>query len=742
MKAIHPDEATLLRSVIGELPERRQAELGRHVSRCRPCGTNRAATRRLHERLSAAGDLLAFAAGDVFAARPGSGSAGQPGGRASAQSLKTALERLVGEKERLLAAIESDASKAARGLDLDDGACRLAAAHVLEEALMGDPSKRFAEFAAGVAGRKTTDMEEAEAVVPREQLRALSHLVRGNSTLFAGRPRDAATDFRTAWSEFGAFDAPEHLCAWAEIAESLRRSYEGRAVEGRVLAERALETFERYGLDRGIVRARHALAVAQYTAGEFREAHRGFRAVIVLKDATGLDRARGVSGAAFCLAARGRFHDAAKEYSRVRRKLRGEGAQAEQSLLQGEMKIALGTAGRWHPRADGLAAFALPEAAGAFHARRLATEIVKTAVEEGLEKAKELLGEIEADPSRGYAYLYVCQLAMIKASNDPARYVKFAKAISEATRSMPYLKDEGPTQPVCREQVLGEEALLESNALNFLGSPLEAREAARRARLHFVSAEGNAFAMALADYFEGSAASVSCDYAGAWKLLRAAQDEFLNYGQENWQGRAEAAIGTNLMNRGSTQSAVVSFDSALRILHPERDEVAYASTLVNRGYSLVQLSRLDAARATYAKALSMTRRLGMTVNVLMIRTGLAMIDLKSGKLSRAFMLFEKLADEAQSLDLAVDIVCARLRAAECLGRMGRNQEMLDRVAHLITAPEVEFLRHDQALREFFKSVENRTVNHEFLAHIARFVEARDRGARAAYRPFKLVANGN
>ncbi|HMA28570.1 MAG TPA: hypothetical protein VKS23_01790, partial [Thermoanaerobaculia bacterium] len=76
--------------------------------------------------------------------------------------------------------------------------------------------------------------------------------------------------------------------------------------------------------------------------------------------------------------------------------------------------------------------------------RQLAAEIVKAVSEEGLEKAKELLGKIEADPSRGYAYLYACQLAMPKVSSDPARYIEFAQAITEATRSLPYLKDKGP----------------------------------------------------------------------------------------------------------------------------------------------------------------------------------------------------------------------------------------------------------------------------------------------------------
>jgi tetratricopeptide (TPR) repeat protein len=379
--------------------------------------------------------------------------------------------------------------------------------------------------------------------------------------------------------------------------------------------------------------------------------------------------------------------------------------------------------------------------------RQFAAEIVKAVSEEkekgaGLEKAQELLGKIESDPSRGYAYLYACQLAMPKTSSDPARYVEFAKVVSDATRSLPYLRDKGPAQPVCREQVLGEASLMESNALNFLGKPAEARLAAQNARASFVEAGEDSFALALVDYFEGSAASFENDERGAWTLLRRAHSEFQLYGQESWTGRAEAALGTLLVHRGKNAAAIRFLDGALTNLHPEQDGSAYAQLLVNRGCALVQLGRLDAAKATYAKALSIARRLDMTVSVLMIRTGLALIDLASGKLSRALMLFERIGQEARSLDLSVDVLCAELRIAECLGRMGREQEMLDRVERLSASPDAESLRHDLALRELFESVEKRTVNHEFLAHIARFVEARDRGARAAYKPFKLVVNGN
>ncbi|MEO8586439.1 MAG: hypothetical protein ABI584_09790 [Acidobacteriota bacterium] len=374
--------------------------------------------------------------------------------------------------------------------------------------------------------------------------------------------------------------------------------------------------------------------------------------------------------------------------------------------------------------------------------RQLAAEIVKAVSEEedGLEKAKELLAKIEADPSRGYAYLYACQLAMPKLSANTPRFLEFGLMVASASRSLPYLTDKGPAQPVCREQVLGEAGLLESSALNVLGRPLDAREAARTARCNFVAAGEDTFALALADYFEGSAASFACDYPGAWKLLRAALDEFRLYGQENWQGRAEAAIGTLLSHRGSPASALSFFDGALRNLHPVRDEVAYASTLVNRGYALVRLSRLDAAKATYAKALMMARRLDMRVSLLTIRYGLASIDLLKGNLSRALHAFEKLSADAEGI--AQRILSADLRIAECLGRMGRNLEMVERVERLRASADAASVESDVALRDLFDSVEDRTINHDFLAHVARFVEARDRGARAAYRPFKLVANGN
>jgi tetratricopeptide (TPR) repeat protein len=379
----------------------------------------------------------------------------------------------------------------------------------------------------------------------------------------------------------------------------------------------------------------------------------------------------------------------------------------------------------------------------AYDGRKVA-EFIVTAAEKGIEPAKSVLGKLEADPCRGYAYLYACQLAMPKVGSDPAMYVGFARAVSEATRSLPYLKDKGPAQPVCREQVLGEAGLLESSALNVSGKPTEARRAAQKARASFVDAGEDSFALALADYFEGSAASFDSDSKDAWKLLRRAHSEFLLYGQENWQGRAEAAIGALLSNRGRALPALGFFESALRNLHPEKDGPTYASTLVNRGYALVRLSRFDAAKANYAKALLMVRRLDMKVYLFSIRYGLAAIELQKGRALRALDAFQRLSSDAASTGSTDHVLSAELRIAECFGRMGREEEMVERVEKLraLDMEAARSLEFDPALRELFASVDDRSVSHELLAHVARFAEARDRGARFAYKPFRLVANGH
>ncbi len=377
-----------------------------------------------------------------------------------------------------------------------------------------------------------------------------------------------------------------------------------------------------------------------------------------------------------------------------------------------------------------------------FDGRQIAAEIVKLAGEQGIEAAKSRLAEIEGDPARGYALLYAAQLAMPKVSSDPAMYVDLAKAIAAVSRSLPFLKDKGPAQPVCREQVIGEAQLLESNALNYLGKCAEARKIAQHARVSFVEAGEDSFALALVDYFEGSAASFEGDWAPAWKLLRQALGEFQLYGQENWAGRTEAALGTLLSNRDRHESALHFYDGALTDLHPERDEVAYGFTLANRAASLMLIGRLDAARAAYARALGFARRLDLKPAIFSIRYGFAQIELKKGQVLKALNSFARIAQDARAAGLEQRVLSAELRRAECLGRLGNREEMLTHVRalrHEVPGVAVAF---DPPIRELFAQADEADFSSELVAHVVEYLEARDRGVQKGYRPFKLVSNGN
>ncbi len=210
-----------------------------------------------------------------------------------------------------------------------------------------------------------------------------------------------------------------------------------------------------------------------------------------------------------------------------------------------------------------------------FDGRQIAAEIVKLAGEQGIEAAKARLAEIEGDPARGYALLYAAQLATRVGSSDPAScHVDLALASTAASRSLPFLKDKGPAQPVCREQVIGEASILESSALNYLG--LVRRPVRQRAEPGWRSSRPARTASLSRSLISSRVQRRALRAIGTGlEAARKALTEFQLYGQENWAGRTEAALGTLLVNRDRNESALYFFDCALRNLHPALDEVAY-----------------------------------------------------------------------------------------------------------------------------------------------------------------------
>jgi hypothetical protein len=132
----------------------------------------------------------------------------------------------------------------------------------------------------------------------------------------------------------------------------------------------------------------------------------------------------------------------------------------------------------------------------------------------------------------------------------------------------------------------------------------------------------------------------------------------------------------------------------------------------------------------------------MKVGVFQIRYGLASIELKKNRVARALQLFERIAVDARSDNLPQRVLTAELRAAECLGILGRTAEMLGRVGELRQSGAADAVNFDPAIRNLFSRFDEQSVSLELVAHVIEYLDAQDRGVQAAYKPFGMAANGS
>jgi tetratricopeptide (TPR) repeat protein len=283
--------------------------------------------------------------------------------------------------------------------------------------------------------------------------------------------------------------------------------------------------------------------------------------------------------------------------------------------------------------------------------------------------------DLAASTGGRLALLYAAQLGAFAAA-VPTRALAFADAIVAAAN--------GPERPAEQGMLAvpgallrAEGRLLASQALLNIGRLPEAREAALGARREFAVLGRDPFSLALCDYFEASVLCFQGEFAPAERRFKAAARVFADFAQDHWVGRAETMLAHMLVQRGNAARALASFDAAVERLDPERDANAYAVGVLNRARCLALLGRFEAARQGYAHALQVARRHRLEAIVLGVRQNLAELELLRGELEKALASYRAVAAEADRLGLEEDQVVTRLGAAECLGRLGRTDEMMD-----------------------------------------------------------------
>lgn len=287
----------------------------------------------------------------------------------------------------------------------------------------------------------------------------------------------------------------------------------------------------------------------------------------------------------------------------------------------------------------------------------------------GLEES----GDTDADH---LGLLYAAQTGARLAAAEPHRALALARALSARSRTLP------ASGVVPSWRLEAEASLLASQALLNIGRLEEARAAARDARAAFASRGDDPFDGALCGYFEGTAAAFQGEFAFAERELRRASRVFAAFEQDTWTARAEGALGTLYSQRGNLARAIPFLESALDRLGEEKDAHARAAIEINLAFAFAHAGAFDRSRSVFAQALADARRHDLTYLVFGIRLGLAEIDFLRGEMARALAAYDALAAEADERQLEEDSVFARLHAAECLGRMSRNDEMVSRLREL------------------------------------------------------------
>jgi tetratricopeptide (TPR) repeat protein len=330
---------------------------------------------------------------------------------------------------------------------------------------------------------------------------------------------------------------------------------------------------------------------------------------------------------------------------------------------------------------------------------------------------------LAASPTGRLTLLYASQRGAFAAAL-PQRALALAEAVDAAADvSAEPTGPAGSSCPVPPGLLRAEARLLASQALLNIGRLDEARAAAVSARELFATGGRDPFSTALCDYFEASVRCFQGDFGPAQRLLRSAARVFAEHAQDHWLGRAEGQIAISFLQQGNQKRALAAYDAALERFDPEKDANACAVAFLNRGRCHAALGRFDVARQDFAQALQVARRHRLDGLVLAVRQNLAELELLRGDFEKALVSWRAVAEEADRLGLEEDQIVSRLGAAECLGRLGRDGEMIAALRAIGRLVEVTDLRGNPAWSELAARLDPGDVGVGLVSEVRRHLES-------------------
>ncbi len=153
----------------------------------------------------------------------------------------------------------------------------------------------------------------------------------------------------------------------------------------------------------------------------------------------------------------------------------------------------------------------------------------------------------------------------------------------------------------------------------------------------------------------------------------------------------------------------------------------------------MRLERFDAARASFARALGLARKLDARAVVQNIRNGLAELDFRRGQYDRALRAFAELTREAAAAGWDMEALFARLYVAECLGRLGHEEDMVEEIVAVRIERRANRFAPSPAMEELFECLDLGMLDADLVAHVRSYLQDEANGVQRAYRPLRLAS---
>jgi tetratricopeptide (TPR) repeat protein len=370
----HLDDFTLLRFVAGDLGDAERKSTIRHLEACPACSCVEREIAQLDRELR---DLARneppdraereLRPGDPFRVRP---SAAEPPSLRPPNAEELAARALeASDSAGMRFETILDACRDPRGLTnllsgmaLEDMSNRFAILYALQESgrrIAESPSRSLLlaeETLARLRREPFAGRFDAEHIVPRAAVRGQAHLLAGQGCIWAREFERARAHLTLAYRSFGRSGADPVALAMVEYHESQRRSFVGSGREALILARRAAATFEEFGLEDLLARARVAQGMAFFDLGKTEEALEAYEGALPVFERHALwsNYVGTLNNIGSVLAKLGRLDEARREYARALRRLSQDQHRAWVAFIRHGLADVLFSAGRFREAAISL----------------------------------------------------------------------------------------------------------------------------------------------------------------------------------------------------------------------------------------------------------------------------------------------------------------------------------------------------------------------------------------------------